>query len=279
VSVGGAGSPTSDSGTEPGLIRAIGTRDLAANIINLVVGAGIFVLPALVFAEIGAASFLAYLVCALAIGLVFLCFAEIGSRVTTSGGAYAYVEAAENDFRWLGGQLGLQATVNTASIQLPPEVYAKLGAHPQPSGTAAPVKTSAPAPDTAAVQRVFEYFRRGEAGPVLGHLVPCLELDLAKKSPSRYECKTPVAGPVKLGTEVFAWTDWLVPRDMRGAVEIQIVKDEQVRLSKKIKLIGKPRSPIVPATVAARLTQEGIYTFRVKVDGQVVSEISVETRK
>ncbi len=91
---GKAGSPTPDSGTKPELIRAIGTRDLAANIINLVVGAGIFVLPALVFAEIGAASFLAYLVCAVAIGLVFLCFAEIGSRVTTSGGAYAYVEAA-----------------------------------------------------------------------------------------------------------------------------------------------------------------------------------------
>lgn len=98
MSVGGAGSPTSDRGTEPELIRAIGTRDLAANIINLVVGAGIFVLPALVFAEIGSASFLAYLVCAVAIGLVFLCFAEIGSRVTTSGGAYAYVEAAFGPF-------------------------------------------------------------------------------------------------------------------------------------------------------------------------------------
>lgn len=34
--------------------------------------------------------------------------------------AYAYVEVKENDFRWVGGQLGLQATVNTASIQLPP---------------------------------------------------------------------------------------------------------------------------------------------------------------
>jgi amino acid transporter len=98
VSAGLAGSTAADSGTEPGLIRAIGTRDLAANIINLVVGAGIFVLPALVFAEIGAASFLAYLVCAVAVGLVFLCFAEIGSRVTTSGGAYAYVEAAFGPF-------------------------------------------------------------------------------------------------------------------------------------------------------------------------------------
>jgi amino acid transporter len=33
-----------------------------------------------------------------AVGLVFLCFAEIGSRVTTSGGAYAYVEAAFGPF-------------------------------------------------------------------------------------------------------------------------------------------------------------------------------------
>lgn len=193
--------------------------------------------------------------------------------------AYAYVEAGENDFRWIGGQLGLQATVNTASIQLPPAVYGKIGTHVRPESSGPPAKLDAPAPGAAAVQRVFEYFRRGDAGPVLGHLVPCLELELAKSSPRRYECKTPVRGSVKPGTEVFAWTDWLVPRDMKGSAEIQFVKDGKVRLAKRVTLKGKPRTPIVPATAGAKLSQLGIYTLRVKLDGRILSEVSVEVRK
>lgn len=60
----------------------------------MVFGAGIFALPALVVAEIGTAAPFAYLLCSILVGLVFLCFAEAGSRVTGSGGAYACVEAA-----------------------------------------------------------------------------------------------------------------------------------------------------------------------------------------
>jgi len=79
---------------EVDLVRAIGTGTLAASILNLVVGAGIFALPALVVAEIGTAAPFAYLLCSILVGLVFLCFAEAGSRVAGSGGAYACVEAA-----------------------------------------------------------------------------------------------------------------------------------------------------------------------------------------
>ena len=75
-------------------MRAIGTGTLAASILNLVVGAGIFALPALVVAEIGTTAPFAYLLCSILVGLVFLCFAEAGSRVAGSGGAYACVEAA-----------------------------------------------------------------------------------------------------------------------------------------------------------------------------------------
>ena len=39
---------------EAGLIRAIGVPGLAANIVNSTVGAGIFALPALVAAQLGA---------------------------------------------------------------------------------------------------------------------------------------------------------------------------------------------------------------------------------
>lgn len=80
--------------TDEGLARTIGTRAVGLNIVNMVVGGGIFVMPGLIAAQLGAAAILAYLVCTVAVGLVFLCFAEVGSRVTRSGGAYAYIEEA-----------------------------------------------------------------------------------------------------------------------------------------------------------------------------------------
>jgi amino acid transporter len=83
---------------DEGLVRAIGTGALGVGIINMVVGGGIFVLPGLVAAELGSAALIAYLVCSVAVGLVFLCFAEIGSRITSSGGSYAYVEDAFGPF-------------------------------------------------------------------------------------------------------------------------------------------------------------------------------------
>ncbi len=79
---------------EPTLVRALGVRALAANIVNTIVGSGIFVLPAIVAAILGPAAVLAYILCTALVALFGLCFAEIGSRVHTSGGAYAYVEAA-----------------------------------------------------------------------------------------------------------------------------------------------------------------------------------------
>lgn len=85
---------TRGSDGQPALERVIGVRALAANTLNMTVGAGIFVLPAVVAARLGPSAVLAYLLCALAMGLVLLCFAEAGSRVHESGGACAYVEAA-----------------------------------------------------------------------------------------------------------------------------------------------------------------------------------------
>jgi amino acid transporter len=80
--------------TEEGLKREIGLWGLTSNIINTVIGAGIFVLPALVSEGLGSAGILAYLFCGFLITVVMLCFAEVGSKVTVTGGAYAYIEAA-----------------------------------------------------------------------------------------------------------------------------------------------------------------------------------------
>ncbi|MBV5314462.1 MAG: amino acid permease [Prolixibacteraceae bacterium] len=80
--------------TKEGLKREIGTWGLSANIVNLVVGAGIFVIPAIVAEGLGAASIIAYLFCGFLIMLIMLCFAEVGSKLTQSGGAYSYIEVA-----------------------------------------------------------------------------------------------------------------------------------------------------------------------------------------
>src|SRR5437763_9404605 len=80
------------------LIRALGVWGLAAAIVNVTIGAGIFRLPAGVAGALGAAAPLAYLVCAVAMGLIVLCFAEAGSRVSMTGGPYAYVEVAFGRF-------------------------------------------------------------------------------------------------------------------------------------------------------------------------------------
>ena len=77
-----------------GLRRAIGPVGLAAAIVNVVVGAGVFVLPASMARAAGPAALWAYAVCAVAMGAVVLCCAEAGSRVPTSGGVYGYVDAA-----------------------------------------------------------------------------------------------------------------------------------------------------------------------------------------
>ena len=80
--------------TEEGLKREIGTWGLTSNIINVVIGSGIFVLPALVSEELGSAGILAYLFCGFLITIIMLCFAELGSKFTITGGAYTYVEVA-----------------------------------------------------------------------------------------------------------------------------------------------------------------------------------------
>src|SRR5437899_3661662 len=76
------------------LVRAIGIPALTANIVNSTIGAGIFVLPALVAKGLGAAAPLAFLACAIAMVLFVTCFAVAGSRVSLTGGLYAYVEVA-----------------------------------------------------------------------------------------------------------------------------------------------------------------------------------------
>ncbi len=83
-----------DTEQNEGLKREVGIIDVAANVVNNVVGGGIFLIPAVIAASLGSASIIAYLLCGLILFTVMLCFAEASSRITCSGGAYAYVESA-----------------------------------------------------------------------------------------------------------------------------------------------------------------------------------------
>ncbi|WP_411280974.1 APC family permease [Gemmatimonas sp.] len=86
-------STTATSLRGPELVRAVGVWALAASIFNVTVGGGIFRLPAGAAAAAGPAAPFVYLICAVVMGFVVLCFAEAGSRITLTGGPYAYVEA------------------------------------------------------------------------------------------------------------------------------------------------------------------------------------------
>ena len=84
----------SESASAPHLERVIGVGGLGASAINCIVGSGIFGLPGIAAAMLGPAAVLAYLLCAVLVGLVGLCLAEAGSRVSHPGGLYAYATAA-----------------------------------------------------------------------------------------------------------------------------------------------------------------------------------------
>lgn len=86
------------SQVERQLVRAIGVPGLAANIINTTVGASIFVLPAPVAKNLGPAAPLAFILCAIAMTMFATCFALAGSRVSLTGGPYAYIEVAFGNY-------------------------------------------------------------------------------------------------------------------------------------------------------------------------------------
>ena len=100
------------------LVRVIGTLGLAAGIINITIGGGIFRLPANVAGSLGTAAPLAYLVCAVAMGLIVLCIADAGSRVSLTGGPYAYVGAAFGPYAGFisGVLLWMLGTFATAAV-------------------------------------------------------------------------------------------------------------------------------------------------------------------
>src|SRR5262249_14748391 len=61
---------------------------------SMVIGAGIFAVPAALASSVGPYAPVAFLGCGIGVGAVAICFAEGGSRLPTSGGVYGLIEAA-----------------------------------------------------------------------------------------------------------------------------------------------------------------------------------------
>src|SRR6266852_6551329 len=100
------------------LVRGIGIPALTANIVSSTIGAGIFVIPATVARGLGPAAPLAFVCCAIAMVLFVTCFAIAGSRVSLTGGLYAYVEVAFGRYiGFLAGVLyGITAITAVAGV-------------------------------------------------------------------------------------------------------------------------------------------------------------------
>jgi APA family basic amino acid/polyamine antiporter len=104
------------------LKREIGVRSLALAILNITVGSGIFVIPAIIAQGLGATAIVAYFVCGLLIFLIALCFADLGSKTSVSGGSYTYIENAfgpyagflANNIYWIGGCVFADAAIANA---------------------------------------------------------------------------------------------------------------------------------------------------------------------
>ncbi len=80
------------------LRRSLSLLDVVALGINGVIGQGIFLLPGIAAAKLGPASMLAIIAAGGLSFLIALCFAEVGSRFTATGGAYVYAKEAFGDF-------------------------------------------------------------------------------------------------------------------------------------------------------------------------------------
>lgn len=96
------------------LKRVIGARSLAIAGANIMIGSGIFVLPALVAEGIGAAAIIAYICCGIFVFLVAFCFAEFGSKTSISGGSYTYIEHSFGPYAgFLSGNIYLLGSISS----------------------------------------------------------------------------------------------------------------------------------------------------------------------
>jgi APA family basic amino acid/polyamine antiporter len=104
--------------SETGLRRELTKWDLTALGVNQVIGGAVFLMPALVAAQLGNWSIYAVAAVGVLSMCVALCFAEAGSRFDGTGGAALYVKEAFGRFAGfeVGWMLWVVRTVSWASV-------------------------------------------------------------------------------------------------------------------------------------------------------------------
>jgi len=103
------------------LVRAIGRWSLTALMVNVVIGSGIFGLPAIIGRLLGPLAPWAYLIAAVGVGIIAACFAEVGSQFSEAGGPYLYARVAYGRFAgiqiaWLALLVRLTSGAASANI-------------------------------------------------------------------------------------------------------------------------------------------------------------------
>lgn len=89
--------------------------------VNSIIGSGIFGLPTLITRQLGAAGPLAWIAAAVFSGIIMLCFAEVASRFTATGGPYLYARVAFGRFTgilmgWLTWLVRLASAAANANL-------------------------------------------------------------------------------------------------------------------------------------------------------------------
>jgi APA family basic amino acid/polyamine antiporter len=87
--------------TSEGLVRNIGRWSLIALMVNSIIGGGIFGLPSILDAKLGALSPVAYLIAGAGVVVIACCIAEVSSRYDQTGGLYLYARDALGRFAGL----------------------------------------------------------------------------------------------------------------------------------------------------------------------------------
>jgi amino acid transporter len=109
-----------------GLVRTIGRWSLVALIINTMIGASIFGMPALIAARLGRWSPIGFLAAFAGIAVIAACMAEVASQFREAGGPYLYARAAFGPFlaiqngwlTWLSRIAAVSAVANLFIIYL-----------------------------------------------------------------------------------------------------------------------------------------------------------------
>lgn len=142
---------------------------------------------------------------------------------------------------------------------------------------ARPARTGdTPTPDEAV--RVANYYFGGkDAGPLLVKTVACLKVDESADSPTRNQCVQPVSGPVPKGTDVIAWTQWLVPVDGKYTdASIQFVVDGSVHETRDIESLNEGLRMYVWR--AATMSKSGKWTIKVVRAGKDLGSVDLHVQ-